>query len=239
MSEIDREHEAITAQNALHEIVSNWPRLQVLLANDSSGMGSEPLTGSREMPLPINAGAYETIRAVETWVWGLAGELRDTKTGFSVPRGTETDVMLATIASNRIGHWTANEDELVRAEFLADVERLRRRVHGTCWSERVRNIPTTMQCADVDEDGRPCLGEYHMRMDPNVPHIAHDATTWHDFVCLIAVEGRSTPVPTGHTATHREWNFAVASVDPRGELGPQERVRRIREELIRGRRVAA
>lgn len=176
-------HPAVLARNDLLAIADAWPMLLVRLAQagqgDRSGVRTKP--GSKP---PSNIDISDVKGELDAWVVFLThvlmdevivetpvpGPARGTWVDPWKPRSIATPDLLREIARERVGHFTAHPDEMLRLAFEDEAQENRRKIERAAYPNGRRRIPLHVMCEmhETDPDGgrTTCLGWYHATIDP-------------------------------------------------------------------------
>ena len=105
------QHSALDARDDMLAIADAWPDLLDRLGReDSSAPDGMPKQVNRTPGLVINEAVSDAMRQIAAWAMYLARVLLD-ETDWTPPPGAGTPRMLAVIARERIGHFTAPHPE--------------------------------------------------------------------------------------------------------------------------------
>lgn len=172
---------ALAAQQSMRAIVRDWPALEARLPAQGVPARSEKIKKSSGFPAPIDMRTHEVIREVDAWVAGLVRELV-AETSWRPPRSLSTPVVLAAIAGQRIGHFTAARSELQAAVFAIEAARLREKVKRTAYPSGAHWMKLGVPCMEMvesddtaEEDDpsdrlAPCPGEYQVLVREHAKH---------------------------------------------------------------------
>jgi hypothetical protein len=193
---------ALNARDDLLAIADAWPALRVRLGQAGQGDRSGVRTKPASRP-PIDVHVSDVIGELTAWVMFLAHVLVD-ETDWT-PRDVDTPLVLRQIARERVGHFTAHEDEMLAMTFVDDARENRRKAETTAYPSGRRRIKLGIPCADAGtgEDGSriPCGGEYAVTL-------VEDNPLFPDMVCTSDATHRITPA---------EWQQAsrkTGTMDP-------------------------
>ena len=105
------QHSALDARDDMLAVAGAWPDLLDRLGReDSSAPDGMPKQVNRTPGLVINEAVSDALRQIAAWAMYLARVLLD-ETDWTPPPGAGTPRMLAVIARERIGHFTAPHPE--------------------------------------------------------------------------------------------------------------------------------
>lgn len=189
------EHAALTVQRDMREIADHWPQLEARI----SGGGTSDQSGVRQPPgskPPIDVHIADVTAEIGAWVVFLARVLLDETDWTSSTNDTGT--MLRDIADNRVGHFTAHEDEGIREAVADDAARLAKLVTNTLNPSGRRTIRLGIPClehstSDLGERIE-CTGQYATVLDP--------AERVSDLVCTKDDTHRITPLEWQRSQRH-------------------------------------
>lgn len=212
------------ARGHLLTIANTWPRLDELVASGSTpGSGA----GKPASRAPIDAHVADVRQEIALWVRFLARVLMEEVTIERVaheqtvipfvppivaepwaPPALDTGLLVRHIATERIGHFLAHEDQHLRIEFLDDAERLAGLAHRTVWPSGARWLRTGVDCAEhgTSDMGErvACKGEYRVLMLPEQGAIP-------DMVCTEDQAHRITPLEWQRAQRRQPMNAQAAA----------------------------
>jgi len=192
------------AREQLVDIATAWPVLTDMVAAGSTpGSGS----GKPASRTPIDAHVADVRTELALWVRFLARVLMEEvvverwpgvpwSAGHRVaepwaPPTLDTGELAHHMATERIGHFLAHEDQHLRVEFLDDAKRLSGLARRTAWPSGARWMRTGVECTEhgTSDLGERvvCQGEYRVFMHP-------DQDVVPDMVCTDDSAHRITPL---------------------------------------------
>jgi len=204
MSEV-KQHSALDARDDMLAIADTWPDLLDRLGSGGDSRIRDYVRGSRVPGLVIDEHVSQVMGEITLYLHQLARVLLDETDWLPACDPDDVPTMLTDIARNRIGHFTASPDLLVRDNFHDETRRLRHRAQNAAYPSGRRWIPLHIACTEhdtTDLGGRaPCPGEYRVLLDPD----SHGLMP--DMVCDVDPTHRITPA---------EWQRASrrAALDP-------------------------
>ena len=191
MSDAPRQHSALDTRDNMLAIADTWPDLLDRLGNEGRA-GGEKVRGTKTPGLAINEAVSDVLAELTRWVGFLVHVLIDETDTWNPPRGADAPALLTHIARERLGHFTAHEDEGLRHAIADDAHRLRRLAEHTAYPTGRRWVPVHVACleyATTDLGERtPCTGEYRVMLDPE----AHGMVP--DMVCELDPTHRISPL---------------------------------------------
>lgn len=173
MTTTDRREQvsALNARDDMLAIADAWPDLLDRLGREgSSAPDGMPKPVSRTPGLVINEYISDVMAEARDWTSFLARVLTD-ETDWQPPVGHDTPDMLADIARNRIGHFAAHPDEMLRLAFFDEARDMRGKVTRAAYPDGYRTLDTRLpceQCGTSDQGERTeCAGTYTVRPTGN------------------------------------------------------------------------
>lgn len=179
MTDAPAQHSALDARDDLLAIAAAWPDLEDRLGREGGGPSDGmPRAVTPTRGLVINEHISEIMREVREWVAFLGRQLVD-ETDWRTT-STHTGDILTDIARNRIGFFTAHQDEQMQHAFHDDAKHYRRVVTQAAYPDGYRTLDTRIPCEHVynpectcrgmDETpgcqhNQPCTGTYKVRPD--------------------------------------------------------------------------
>lgn len=209
------------ARGYLETIADAWVALDDLVAAGSAqGLGG----GKPASRAPIDAHVADVRTEVALWVRFLARVLMEEVVVERVvptpwlgagtfaepwaPPTLDTGRLALHIATERIGHFLAHEDQHMRIEFLDDAVRLAGLARRTAWPSGARWLRTGVVCAEhgTSDLGErvACRGEYRVFMHPDQDAVG-------DMVCNLDQEHRITPLEWQRAQRRKPMNAQAAA----------------------------
>lgn len=158
---------ALNARDDLLGIADAWPDLLDRLGREGSrASDGMPKPASRTPGLVINEYVSDVMAEVRDWTMFLVRQLLD-ETDWTPEHGLDTPALLTVIARERIGHFTAHQDEGLRLAFYDDVDTFRGKVMRAAYPDGYRTLDTRLPCEEhsTSDLGEriPCEGTYTVR----------------------------------------------------------------------------
>lgn len=210
---MSEQNSALDARDHLLAIADTWPDLLDRLGREGRA-GGEKVKGTRPVGLVINEKVSDAMAELTAWVGFLAHVLID-ETDWTPPPGGGVPTTLANIARERIGHFTAHPDEMLRLSFFEDAQTMRRLAERAAYPSGRRWIPLHIACLEhgTSDQGERivCPGEYRVLLDPEKPGLIPD------MVCEVDPSHRISPLDwqraarkSGFDPAHIRERLAVA-----------------------------
>lgn len=189
------EHAALAVQRDMQEIAELWPELTARLSGGSGGDRSGVRRPPGSKP-PIDVHIADVTSEIQAWVVFLAHVLLDETDWTCTDR--DTAAILRSIATQRVGHFTAHQDTELAHAVTEDAARLAKLAHTTARPTGRRTINLDIPClehATTDMGERViCTGQYATSLVPG-ERIG-------DFVCTKDPQHRMTPLEWQRSQRH-------------------------------------
>jgi len=172
------QHSALDARDDMLAIADTWPDLLDRLGReDPSAPDGMPKQVNRTPGLVINEAVSDAMRQITAWAHFLARVLMD-ETDWTPPPGAGTPRMIAAIARECIGHFTAHPDQGMRLAFHDDARAMRELAEQNAYPSGRKWVRVHVACLEYATtaagERTPCPGGYRVLLDPEKPGLIPD-----------------------------------------------------------------